>query len=111
MNVTGKEERIIEIKDQLENISYGSENDINLFISELNMLFDKLEDLDRRLTKENKFNYLYTAIPTQISMGIGFTSFKGKWEDASEYLKTMVPELKYLKELKELKAKRLVNKK
>jgi len=58
MNVTGKEERIIEIKDQLENISYGSENDINLFISELNMLFDKLEDLDRRLTKENKFNYL-----------------------------------------------------
>jgi len=44
-------------------------------------------------------------------MGIGFTSFKGKWEDASEYLKTMVPELKYLKELKELKAKRLVNKK
>jgi len=40
-------------------------------------------------------------------------SFKGKWEDASEYLKTIVPELKYLKELKELKelkTKRHINK-
>ena len=54
MNVTGKEERIIEIKDQLENISYGSENDINLFISELNMLCDELEDLDHRLNQRKE---------------------------------------------------------
>jgi len=73
------------------------------------MLFDELEDLDHRLTKE-KFNYLYIAISMQISMEIGLMSFKGKWEDASQYLNTMVPELKYLKELKELKAKRFVNK-
>jgi len=74
------------------------------------MLFDELEDLDHRMTKEKKFNYLYTAIPTQISMEISLMSFKRKWEDASEYLKTMVPELKYFKDLKELKVKRLVNK-
>jgi len=82
MNIKGKEERIIEIKDQLENITYDPENDISLFIYELNMLFDELEDLDHRLTKEKKFNYLYTAILTQISMEISLISFKGKWEDA-----------------------------
>ncbi|ORY65610.1 hypothetical protein LY90DRAFT_504958 [Neocallimastix californiae] len=113
MNVKGKEERIIEIKNQLENITYDPEKYISLFISELNMLFDELKDLDHRLTKEKKFNYLYTAIPMEISMEIGLMSFKGKWEDASEYLKIMLPELKKLKELKELKelkAKRPVNK-
>jgi len=108
INVKGKEERIIEIKDQLRNITYDPENDINLFNPNY-MLFDELEDLDHRLTKE-KFNYLYIAISMQISMEIGLMSFKGKWEDASQYLNTMVPELKYLKELKELKAKRFVNK-
>ncbi|KAG4091538.1 hypothetical protein H8356DRAFT_1407637 [Neocallimastix lanati (nom. inval.)] len=41
MNVKGKEERIIEIKDQLKNITYNPDNDISLFISELNMLCDE----------------------------------------------------------------------
>ncbi|KAL6632220.1 hypothetical protein U3516DRAFT_886557 [Neocallimastix sp. 'constans'] len=54
MNVKGKEERIIEIKDQLKNITYNPDNDISLFISELNMLCDELEDLDHRLNQRKE---------------------------------------------------------
>jgi len=99
-NTRSNEERKLELKNKLENMKYNKENDISLFIEEMNNIFNELSSLEMEISDEKKFEYLYLALPYEITLEVNIMDHDGKWEDVTKCLKKKVPKLKYLKELR-----------
>ncbi|KAL6617641.1 hypothetical protein U3516DRAFT_748285 [Neocallimastix sp. 'constans'] len=68
LNIKSDKERFNHIKRELEKKIFNLEDDISLFISELNILFNDLENLNSSLLEEEKFNYLYTSISRKLAI-------------------------------------------
>jgi len=67
-----------------------------LFISELNIFFNELEDLNNSLSEEEKFNYLCTSISRELAIETNLILYNERWGEASEHLKKVIPKMKYL---------------
>jgi len=48
--------------DKLEGMRYSKEKDICLFISDLEMVFEELRDLEYKVSDEKKYNYFYALL-------------------------------------------------
>ncbi|ORX79217.1 hypothetical protein BCR32DRAFT_240954 [Anaeromyces robustus] len=96
----GIEERKIKIKKDLEEMKYDKNDDFEMFLSNMNNLFNTLRGLNAEVSDEQKFNYLYTSLPSDITRETNMICYQDKWEDCCKMLLKTIPRLKFLKELK-----------
>jgi uncharacterized protein YktA (UPF0223 family) len=99
-NKRSDEERISELKKELGAKRYNRNDDISLYISELNNIYSELESLGENYSDEKKFNQLYLSLPYDIIIESHIIAYGTTWKEATEHLIKVIPHLKYLKELK-----------
>ena len=97
MNTKSTEVRKHELKETLNNMRYSMDDDITLFITEMENIFNELDKINNTLSEEKKFNYLYTALPNEITVETGIIQHVGNWDEATKLLKNTVPHLIFLK--------------
>jgi len=98
-NKRSDEERIGELKKELEAKRYNKNDDISMYISELSNIYSDW-NLSKKpiLMKRSSINYIshfHTIIIESHIIAYGTT-----WKEATEHLIKVTPHLKYLKELK-----------
>ncbi|ORX76740.1 hypothetical protein BCR32DRAFT_244263 [Anaeromyces robustus] len=96
----GKEERKLKYKRKLDSMMYNKKDDFEMFLSNMEIIFSKLIELNVDINNENKFNYLYNALPYDIIQQTNIISYQEDWEECCEHLKKTIPRLKFLKELR-----------
>jgi len=94
------EERKIELKKQLEEMKYDRNGDFLMYLSNMNNIFNKLEELKATVSDELKFNYLYSSLPSDIAQGSNMIVYQEDWKTCCEYLAKTIPRLKFIKEMK-----------
>jgi len=78
MNTKSDKRRILGLKDKLEGMRYSKEEDICLFISELEMIFDELSDLKYKVSDKKKYNYLYAELLDDLIIESNMIIYHGK---------------------------------
>jgi len=66
MNAKSDEGRIYELENQLKTMHFTTKDDLNLFISEMDVIFNELKKLGREINDKRKFKHLYRALPKEI---------------------------------------------
>jgi len=95
-----KEERRLILKRKLENTTYNRTSDFSMFLSELKNNFNRLKDLGFEESDEQKFNYLYSALPADLINETNIINFQDDWEECCNHLLKTIPRLKFIKTIK-----------
>jgi len=96
----GKEEMKLQLNEKLENMTYDKSSDIGIFIANMEVTFNKLEELGDKVSDERKFNYLYNALPSDITQLTNMLGFQNDWNRCCDMLKTSIPKIKFLNSLR-----------
>eukprot|EP00833_Pecoramyces_ruminatium_P008216 jgi/Orpsp1_1/1182248/evm.model.c7180000080483.1 len=100
LNQSNKNDRIEEIKEELDKMRYDPEGEttLTIFISRMNLKFKELTSLNENLEFQEKFDYLYNAIPEELAIKSNIISHQVSWEDTTSHLIKVERQLKRLKE-------------
>jgi len=101
LNQRSRSERIEEIKEELIKLKYDPDNDgaLSIFISDMNLKFKELENLKEKLEYQDKFNYLYSAIPEDLAIKSNILSCEPNWEETTSHLIKVSQQLKSIQEI------------
>ena len=94
------EERKMEMKRQLDEMKYDRSEDFLMYLSNMNNVFNSLEELNATVSDELKFNYLYSSLPTDIAQASNMMEHQNDWEECCEHLSKTIPRLKFIREMK-----------
>ncbi|ORX63851.1 hypothetical protein BCR32DRAFT_251402 [Anaeromyces robustus] len=102
INLSDDNDRIEEIKNYLNSMRFNENQDIplSIFISNMNMKFNELEQLKSPLKDSEKFDYLYNSIPEELAIKTNIIDHQENWEETTNYLIKTHQQLKRLKEKK-----------
>jgi len=59
---------------------------LSKFISDMNLKFNELENIKEKLEYQDKFNYLYNAIPEDLALKSNILSCEPNWEETTTHL-------------------------
>eukprot|EP00833_Pecoramyces_ruminatium_P000541 jgi/Orpsp1_1/1174573/evm.model.c7180000050617.2 len=93
------EEIKLDINKELETMKYDRNSDFGEFLSYIEIKFDELEELRENLTTEKKFNFLYNSLPEDIAQ-VSNVLYRNNWEKCCEEMNSVIPRIKYLKEIR-----------
>jgi len=80
--------RKLELKNKLDNLKYNTDIDINIFIADLQNIFDELEKIDNDIESNIKAGILNRSLPEELRW-INVFQFKDDWNKCSEYVMNM----------------------
>jgi len=72
MNIKSHEKRIFELKDKLEGMKYSKEEDMCLFILELEMIFKEFRNLKYKILDKKTYNYLHASLNRRFNYWIKY---------------------------------------
>jgi len=100
INVSEDKDRVEELKKSLSETKYDPEGEtpLSIFISRMNIKFKELENLNAGLEFQDKFDYLYNAIPEELAIKSNLISQQENWEETTKHLITTTQHLRRLKE-------------
>ena len=101
----GKEERKLNLKKELDQMTHNKNDDIEMFISNMCNIFNKLKDLNEEVSNKLKFNYLYNSLSKEVAQETDIIMFQDKWDECLDHLPKTIPRLKLLKKTKIEKSK------
>jgi hypothetical protein len=91
-----------EIKNELDEMKYDRNEDFNLFLSNMINKFNKLRELNAEPSSDEKFDYLWSALPDDIQSKSNMMEYQDDWDKCCSHMIKSVPRLKQLKD-KEIK--------
>ncbi|OUM62193.1 hypothetical protein PIROE2DRAFT_11601, partial [Piromyces sp. E2] len=86
----GKEQLYAEINEKLNSLKYDPILDINIFIANLENLFDELEFINKPLTDEAKVGIFYRSLPDNLRW-INVFQFKDNWLQCQAFASKVIP--------------------
>jgi len=100
LNQSNKNDRIEKLKEELDKMRYDPEGEttLTIFISKMNLKFKELANLNENLDFQEKYDYLYNAIPEELVLRSNIISYQDSWEDTTSHLIKVERQLKRLKE-------------
>jgi len=95
--------RKMELKEKLNNSKYDEDQDINIFIANLQNLIDELERIDNDMSDSTKVGILNRSLPDNLRF-INVFQYKDSWIKCCKYVKNIVLEIIFsnLKESNEI---------
>jgi len=84
--------RKMELKEKLNNYKYDEDQDINIFIANLQNLIDELERIDNDMSDSTKVGILNRSLPDNLRF-INVFQYKDNWTKCCKYVKNIVPEI------------------
>ncbi|OUM61823.1 hypothetical protein PIROE2DRAFT_12077 [Piromyces sp. E2] len=97
----GNEERKISYKQELEEMKFDKEGDIDLYLSNMENIFENLKDLGDEPSEESKYNYLYNSLPKSVIHETGLVAYQDNWENCKKCLIERYPRIKRLNKIRE----------
>jgi len=82
------------LRDKLENLHFKKEDNISLFISDMNNTFKMLENLGENITDDEKFDYLFKSLSSSLRVATGIINHQDSWEDCTNHLIKTLPRIK-----------------
>jgi len=96
------EEKKLSLRATLDTMMFKKEDDIEMYLSNLNNIFNELKELNDDISEEEKFNYLYNSLPPELAQATEIITFQDKWEECCDHLKKTIPRLKFLEQMRVL---------
>jgi len=101
LNQRTKSERIEDLKDELIKMKYDPKNNetLSIFISDMNLKFKELKELNVDLDYQEKFKHLYSALPEDLAIKSNILRCDPDWKQMTEYLIKVNQQLKGIQEI------------
>jgi len=99
-----EEQQKIDLKEEIDNMKYSINDDINTFIAMLQNSINALENLEGDMADPIKSGILNRALPKNLRF-INVLRYKSNWNKCYEYVKDVIPEIIFSnnKEIKQSK--------
>ena len=92
----GNEERKENLKTELGKLRYNLDKDFEILLSGMENLFYQLKELGAEPSDEQKFNYLFKALPRNLTQNANIMVFLDNWEECKKHLIKVIPRYKFL---------------
>jgi len=92
----GNEERKENLKTELGKLRYNLDKDFEILLSGMENLFYQLKELGAEPSDEQKFNYLFKALPRNLTQNANIMVFLDNWEECKKHLSKVIPRYKFL---------------
>jgi len=69
------------LKKELDQMTFNKNDDIEMFISNMCNIFNKLKDLNEEVSAKLKFNYLYNSLSKEVAQETDIIMFQDKWDE------------------------------
>eukprot|EP00833_Pecoramyces_ruminatium_P003861 jgi/Orpsp1_1/1177893/evm.model.c7180000063233.1 len=93
------ETRKMELKEKLNDLKYEEEQDIHIFMADLQNTIEELEKIDSDLSDNTKVGILNRALPEKLRF-INVFQYNNNWQRCTDYIKNIIPQI-LLSNLKE----------
>ena len=87
-----KESRKLELKKKLNELKFEEEQDINIFMEDLQNTIEELEKIDEDLSTSTKVGILNRALPENLRF-INVFQYNSDWEKCTDYVKNVIPQI------------------
>ena len=87
-----KESRKLELKKKLNELKFEEEQDINIFMADLQNTIEELEKIDEDLSTSTKVGILNRALPENLRF-INVFQYNSDWEKCTDYVKNVIPQI------------------
>jgi len=87
-----KESRKLELKKKLNELKFEEEQDINIFMADLQNTIEELEKVDEDLNSSTKVGTLNRALPEDLRF-INVLQYNSNWEKCTNYVKDVIPQI------------------
>jgi len=86
------ERRKLEIRNKINSLKFDEEQDINIFIANLQNAIDELENIDHDLEPSVKAGILNRSLPENLRF-INVFQYKDNWQKLCDYVKNVIPDI------------------
>ena len=86
------ESRKLELKKKLNELKFDEEQDINIFVADLQNSIEELEKIDADLNISTKIGILNRALPENLRF-INVFQHSNNWEKCLDYVKEVIPQI------------------